>query len=53
MRKLDCECGHTLEAQNDDELFGEARKHIAEVHPDMSLSDDEVRGLISSQAYDA
>jgi predicted small metal-binding protein len=53
MRIIDCECGHTLQAANDDDLFKEARRHIEEAHPDMDLSDDQVRGLISSQAYDA
>ena len=53
MRVLDCDCGATLQAANDDDLFGQARKHVDEQHSDMDLSDDQVRGLISEKAYDA
>lgn len=53
MRKLDCQCGHTLEANDDEELVEKAKEHVAEVHADMNLSDEQVRGLVSSQAYDA
>ena len=53
MRILDCDCGQTLQAANDDELAHAARKHVEEAHPDMDLSDDQIRGLISEKAYTA
>jgi hypothetical protein len=53
MRVIDCDCGHTLQAANDDDLAKEARAHIDEVHPDMELSDEQVRELVASKAYDA
>jgi predicted small metal-binding protein len=53
MRKMDCDCGHTIEGENDEELLQKGKQHVAEVHPDMSISDDELRQLISSRAYDA
>ena len=53
MRVIDCECGKTLQAANDDDLAGAVRDHIAEDHPDMELSDDQVREMVSAQAYDA
>jgi hypothetical protein len=53
MRVLDCECGKTLQAANDDDLADAVRNHIAEDHPDMDLSDDQVREMVSAQAYDA
>jgi hypothetical protein len=53
MRIIDCECGKTLQAANDDDLAGAVREHVAEDHPDMDLSDDQVRELVSSRAYDA
>ena len=28
MRAMDCECGQPLEAESDEELFGEARRHV-------------------------
>jgi hypothetical protein len=53
MRVIDCDCGQTLQAANDDDLTEAVREHIGEAHPDMELSDDQVRELVSSQAYDA
>jgi hypothetical protein len=53
MRVIDCECGATLQAANDDDLFKAARQHVDEVHPDMQLSDEQVRGLVSERAYEA
>jgi predicted small metal-binding protein len=53
MRVIDCDCGHTLQAANDDDLFKAAREHVDEVHADMSLSDDQLRELVADQAYEA
>jgi hypothetical protein len=53
MRVLDCECGQTLQAANDDDLADAVRGHVAENHPDMEMSDDQVRELVSAQAYEA
>ncbi len=53
MRVIDCECGTTLQAANDDDLAGAVREHVAEEHPDMELSDDQAREMVAAQAYDA
>jgi predicted small metal-binding protein len=53
MRVLDCECGKTLQAANDEDLTGAVRNHVAEDHPGMEMSDDQAQELVSSQAYDA
>jgi predicted small metal-binding protein len=53
MRVLDCQCGRTLQAANDDELLDAAREHVEQEHPDMEMSDDQLRGMISEQAYSA
>jgi len=53
MRVIDCECGTTLQAANDDDLAGAVREHVAKEHPDMELSDDQVREMVAAQAYDA
>jgi len=53
MRVIDCECGKTLQAANDDDLTAAVREHVAEDHPDMDLSDEQARELVSSRAYDA
>jgi predicted small metal-binding protein len=53
MRVIDCDCGKTLQAANDDDLYKAAREHIDEAHPDMQLSDEQVRNLVSERAYEA
>ena len=53
MRVIDCDCGATLQAANDDDLAGEVRKHVEVVHPDMQLDDEQLKGLVAEQAYTA
>ena len=53
MRVIDCDCGTTLQAANDDDLFKATREHVDQQHPDMELSDDDVRGLVADKAYEA
>jgi predicted small metal-binding protein len=53
MRVIDCDCGKTLQAGNDDDLARAVREHVAEDHPDMEMSDDQVREFVSAKAYDA
>ena len=51
MRKLDCQCGYTVEGKSDEELFQKGKQHGAEVHTDENITDDQLRQLISTQAY--
>ena len=53
MRVLDCDCGQTLQAANDDDLTTQVRHHVDESHPDMEFTDDQVRELVASRAYEA
>jgi predicted small metal-binding protein len=53
MRVIDCDCGKTLQAANDDDLARAVREHVGESHPDMDLTDDQVHDLVASRAYDA
>ena len=53
MRVIDCECGKTLQAANDEDLAAAVSDHVAEDHPDMELSDDQVQEMVSARAYDA
>jgi predicted small metal-binding protein len=53
MRKLDCQCGQTIEGKDDEELFQRGKQHVTEVHPGENIGDDQLRQLISTQAYDA
>jgi predicted small metal-binding protein len=53
MRVIDCDCGVTLQAANDDELAASVREHLQSDHPDMQLDDDEVREFVATKAYSA
>ena len=53
MRVIDCECGTTLKAANDDELAGQVREHLESAHDDTGKSDDELREFVSAKAYTA
>jgi hypothetical protein len=49
-RVIDCPCGHQLRAADDEGLFHAARRHIAEDHPDMERTDEQVRAIIRQRA---
>lgn len=53
MRVIDCQCGRTLQAANDDDLAKAVRQHVADDHPDMEMSEEEARELVSAEAYEA
>ena len=53
MRVIDCDCGVTLQAANDDELATAVKQHVESDHPDMQLDDDQVRGMVEDKAYSA
>lgn len=53
MRVIDCECGETLQAANEDDLVKATRQHVDEAHPDLEMSDDQVRELVADKAYEA
>jgi predicted small metal-binding protein len=53
MRAIDCPCGHRLEGADDDELFRLAKEHIANDHPEMERTDEEIRQRVAADAYDA
>jgi len=53
MRVIDCNCGSTLQAANDEDLFKLAREHLDAEHEDAQLSDDQVRDFVATRAYEA
>jgi hypothetical protein len=53
MRVIDCDCGQTLQAANDDDLAALMRAHAGEEHADMELSDEQARQLVADRAYEA
>jgi predicted small metal-binding protein len=53
MRVIDCDCGKTLQAANDDDLARAVKEHVEESHLDMSGNDDQVEKFVEARAYDA
>jgi predicted small metal-binding protein len=53
MRVIDLDCGHTLQAANDEDLLKVTREHVDQQHADSDLSDEQLRQLIGEQAYSA
>jgi predicted small metal-binding protein len=53
MRVIDCQCGTTLKAANDEDLASSVRDHVNDAHSEMDLSDEQVAAMVAEQAYDA
>ena len=54
MRVIECNmCGETLSAANDEELIASLRGHLDSDHSDLSVSDEAIAELVSTQAYEA
>jgi hypothetical protein len=51
-RVIDCPCGHQLRGEDDEGLFRAARRHVAEHHPDMQRTDEQVWATIRERARD-
>jgi predicted small metal-binding protein len=52
VRVIDCDCGQTLQAANDEDLEKRVREHYEADHPGEDLSDDDLRQLVE-RAYTA
>jgi predicted small metal-binding protein len=53
MRVIDCDCGHTLQAANDEDLLKITREHVDQEHGEMELNDEQLRELVEERAYTA
>ena len=53
MRVIDCDCGQTVQAGNDDDLAAQVLDHAEESHPDMGLTEAQARQLVAERAYEA
>jgi predicted small metal-binding protein len=53
MRVMDCDCGKTLQAGNEDDLVAQVRAHTDEEHQDLGLSDEQVRQMVADRSYEA
>lgn len=52
MRAIDCHCGLTLKAADDEELFRLSRGHFERYHPDPQRTEEQLRKQIAAAAYD-
>lgn len=53
MKAVKCdECGGRLEANDNEELFDEARRHFEREHPDSQLDESRIRSMVGSGAYE-
>ena len=52
MRVIDCPCGHQLQAADDEELYQRCREHIAEHHPEMERTDEQIRQRVAGDAHE-
>jgi predicted small metal-binding protein len=46
MLAMDCGCGFHMVATDEEQLFGQAREHVDRDHPEMVLTDEELRGIL-------
>jgi predicted small metal-binding protein len=53
MRVIDCDCGQTLQAGNDQDLAAQMSAHIDKAHPELELNEEQVRQLVADRAYEA
>ena len=51
-RALDCFCGQHLEGGSDEELFRLTQGHINQEHPNIRLTDEQIRQIVAEGAYD-
>jgi predicted small metal-binding protein len=52
VRELHCACGNRLVADDDEGLVQQTLTHAHEVHPEMDLTEEQAREMVSSQATD-
>jgi hypothetical protein len=52
MRAIECPCGHHLEAPDGRGAVRGAHEHIAQDHPEMERSDEQIRERVAADAYD-
>ena len=52
VRQWHCECGTRMVADDNEQLIEEALIHTYEVHPEMDLTEEQVRQMVAEQASD-
>jgi predicted small metal-binding protein len=49
---MHCACGNRLVADDDEGLVQQTLTHAHEVHPEMNLTEEQAREMVSSEATD-
>ncbi len=52
-RTMTCDCGETMTGKDDEDLLRLGKQHAAQKHPDMKLTDEQMRAMIKAGARDA
>lgn len=50
MRGIDGPCGHFVEAEDDEGLVEANKGHAAQVHPELTMTEDQIRELVTNGA---
>jgi predicted small metal-binding protein len=54
MRVIECNlCGQVIQAEDDEELVGAFQAHVADEHADAGIDEEQVRGMVERDAYEA
>jgi len=53
MKVIDCPCGETVQAANDDDLTKVVREHLQQRHAEPDASVEQARALVEERAYEA
>ncbi len=51
-RTLTCDCGEVITGKDDEDLFRLGKQHVAEKHPDMKVTDEQLRAMVKAGARD-
>ena len=52
MRELHCMCGNYVVADNDEKLVYQVLEHAREVHPEVDLTEEQAREIVTAGASD-
>jgi predicted small metal-binding protein len=54
LQVIECNfCGETVSGANDDDLARNLSRHLEEQHADAGVTEDQVRGMIERESYQA
>lgn len=52
-RTMTCDCGESITGRDDEDLLRLGKQHVTLKHPDMKLTDEQLRAVIKAGARDA